>query len=78
MDPVCPQCDVSSNALLRLILLCEIIRVDAATLEIIADVLQHLGLVDLTDMDEERDVLPALQGPPRLRLVRSAPERRRT
>jgi hypothetical protein len=74
MKPACPHCDTHESTLLRLVLMCELIRVDEDTLDTIANVLQHLGLVQLAAMDEEPAPPPVVQRSSRLRLVRSTPD----
>ena len=75
MHPICPPGDTSDHALLRLILLCEFMYTDAATLVTITGVLEHLGLIDLTGVDEEH-ATTTFQRPPHLRLVEPTPDRR--
>jgi hypothetical protein len=49
MQPPCPHCDQPDLSLLRLVLIGEILRADATWLVLVADLLQQLGLLDLTD-----------------------------
>jgi hypothetical protein len=75
MQPACPHCDVPDSTLLRLVLLGEIMRAEEDSLVTIAEVLQHLGLVQLTETDEASGFPPVSQWRPRLRLARSTPHR---
>jgi hypothetical protein len=54
--------------------MCEILSAEEATLNTIAEVLQHLGLVQFAEMDAEPTPPPVSRSSSRLRLVRSAPD----
>lgn len=49
MSPLCPHCDQPDTSLLRLVLIGEILRADEPWLAFLADVLQEMGLLELSE-----------------------------
>ena len=49
MHPWCPHCDRPDTSLLRLVLMGEILCIDETRLALLADVLQAMGLVQLSE-----------------------------
>jgi hypothetical protein len=59
MDWPCEHCDAPDTSLLRVVLIGEIIRADEATLYALAGVCEALGLIQLTDEDD--DFMPPVE-----------------
>ena len=70
MERSCTHCDHPNSALLRIVLIGEIIRVDEATLYTMAEIFQSLGLLELSDEDDVPEVEQVVPGKGRLRLVK--------
>ena len=70
MERSCPHCDNPDSALLRVVLIGEIIRADEATLYTMAEIFQALGLLELSQEDEVPEVQQVAQEKRRLRLVK--------
>jgi hypothetical protein len=52
MEQTCMNCDRPNSALLRVVLIGEIVRADEATLYALAEIFQTLGLLDASDEAE--------------------------
>jgi hypothetical protein len=63
MEPRCSHCDAPDTALLRVVLIGEILRANEHVLGLLADVMQQCGLLPLTDTAEEPTPIQAR--PPR-------------
>jgi hypothetical protein len=59
MDWPCEHCDAPDTSLLRVVLIGEIIRAEEATLYTLAGVCEALGLIQLTDEDD--DFIPPVE-----------------
>ncbi len=70
MERSCNHCDHPDSSLLRIVLIGEIIRADDATLYTIAEILQSLGVLELSDEDNVPAVEQVTPGQGRLRLVK--------
>jgi len=70
MERSCNHCDHPDSSLLRIVLIGEIIRADDATLYTIAEILQSLGVLELSDEDTVPTVEQVTPGKSRLRLVK--------
>jgi hypothetical protein len=53
MEPRCPHCDAPDTALLRVVVIGDILRANAHLLGLLADVMQQCRLLLLTDTAEE-------------------------
>jgi hypothetical protein len=53
MEPCCPHCDAPDTALLRVVLIGEILRAPESHLGLLADVMQQCGLPQLLNAAEE-------------------------
>lgn len=70
MEGSCSHCDHPDSALLRIVLIGEIIRADEAMLYTMAEIFQTLGVLDLSDEDDIPEVAPVIQEKRGLRLVK--------
>jgi hypothetical protein len=70
MERSCSHCDHPDSALLRIVLIGEIIRADEATLYTMAEIFHSLGVLDLSDEDDIPEAVPVIQGKKGLRLVK--------
>jgi hypothetical protein len=74
MERSCSHCDNPDSSLLRIVLIGEIIRADEVTLYTMAEIFQTLGLVELSQEDDQEDdvaeVEQVAQEKTRLRLVK--------
>ena len=70
MERSCTHCDHPESSLLRIVLIGEIIRADDAMLYTMAEILQSLGLLELSDEDDVPEVEQVVPGKSGLRLVK--------
>jgi hypothetical protein len=70
MEWSCTHCDNPDSSLLRVVLIGEIVRADEATLSIMAEIFQALGLLALSQEDEASEVQQGTPEKSQLRLVR--------
>jgi hypothetical protein len=65
MDGPCEYCDQPDVSLLRIVLIGEIIRAEEETLYTLAGVCEALGLMQLSDDDDNDDPSPLAEAPKR-------------
>lgn len=67
----CEHCDSPDSSLLRVVLIGEIIRADDQMLYTLVDICEALGLLELTEIDEDPEVeKTAKQSKPNLRRIK--------